>query len=157
MNFYLYMYAVAWVYMYHTHASALGARRSIRSPWNHSYINVCAGTKTKVLCRGIKFSLYVKLFLLPRFIYFNFKFQIRFICIYVYVYYCTHVSVCHMCLGTRRGLKMQSGYLELELHIVVRHLTWVLGTNLGYSGRAGSALIYWAVLTAPHYWLILLL
>lgn len=95
--------------MYHTHASALGARRSIRSPWNHSYINVCAGTKTKVLCRGIKFSLYVKLFLLPRFIYFNFKFQIRFICIYVYVYYCTHVSVCHMCLGTRRGLKMQSG------------------------------------------------
>ena len=35
--------------------------------------------------------------------------------------------------------------LKLEIHLVVGHLTWVLGTELRFSGWAASVLNWWAI------------
>ena len=41
--------------------------------------------------------------------------------------------------------------LELQLKIVVSHLTWVLGTKLQFSGKATSALNHWAIISQAPY------
>lgn len=38
--------------------------------------------------------------------------------------------------------------VELEFQVVVRGLRWMLGTELGFSGRAAKALKYWAIFPA---------
>lgn len=52
--------------------------------------------------------------------------------VYVFVYVCLHV---YRYLRRLEGV----GSLELELLADVNHLTWVLGTELGSSGRAARA------------------
>lgn len=44
---------------------------------------------------------------------------------------CVTVFVCVREGGTRRVQKGVSGTLELELQLVISHLTWVLRTDLG--------------------------
>lgn len=46
---------------------------------------------------------------------------------------CTHVSVCG-------GQKKMSDPLEVELHVVVSYLTWVLRTEPRFSERAVNTL-----------------
>lgn len=41
--------------------------------------------------------------------------------------------------------------LELELHMVVGHLMWLLGTKLGCSARKASALNHGAISSAPRF------
>lgn len=62
--------------------------------------------------------------------------------------FCVCVWLCtHMCSGTHEGQKV----LELELNIVISHLTWVLGTRYGLSARTGHTLDCWAISPAPAY------
>ena len=49
---------------------------------------------------------------------------------YVYVYLCLCVGYVHMSAGTCGDQKRASGHLELELQVVLSHLTWVLGNEL---------------------------
>ena len=55
---------------------------------------------------------------------------------------CIYVSVCvkHMSIGSLRGQKMTLESLVLELQVVVRHLTWVLGAKLRSFARAACPL-----------------
>lgn len=43
-------------------------------------------------------------------------------------------------VSAKRGQKMASDPLELELQVVVRYLVWVLKLNIGCSGKASSPL-----------------
>lgn len=43
-----------------------------------------------------------------------------------------------MCTGTHRDQQRVLGTLELEIQVVVSHVTWVLGTEAGSSGRVVS-------------------
>ena len=58
----------------------------------------------------------------------------------VYVYmrgYLYDISVVYVCVG--RSQKV-SDSLKLEFQVIVSHLAWVLGTELGSLGRAARAL-----------------
>lgn len=61
---------------------------------------------------------------------------------YVFVYVCLHV---YRYLQRLEGV----GSLELELLADVNHLTWVLGTELGSSGRAARAANHRGLSPAP--------
>lgn len=53
---------------------------------------------------------------------------------YACVFVWEHANVI---IGTHRTEKTVSDSLELESQVVVSHLTCVLGTEFGFSGRAG--------------------
>lgn len=53
------------------------------------------------------------------------------------------LSVSHMCEGYFGGQKRVLDFLELEVHskqMVMSHLMCLLGTRVGFFGRAGTAL-----------------
>ena len=54
---------------------------------------------------------------------------------FIYVYIC--LSVCATCIWVHRGQKRVLT-LELELHMVVDHLTWLLETDFRSLGGAAS-------------------
>ena len=41
------------------------------------------------------------------------------------------------CTGDPRGQRREVDILELELQVAVSNLTWVLGIELGFSGKMG--------------------
>jgi hypothetical protein len=64
-------------------------------------------------------------------------------CVYV------HADVDHVC-GLPQGLEEAYGSSqELELQEIVSHVMWVLGTKLGFSGRAARTLNHSAILQPP--------
>jgi hypothetical protein len=48
----------------------------------------------------------------------------------------------HLCVATSEVQKRSSDPLEIELQVVVSHLTWVLGTELRSSGRTVCSFNY---------------
>ena len=68
--------------------------------------------------------------------------------VYMHVYMCVNACIfcvwcayAYACLHVYRYLQRLEGVGSLELELVadVNHLTWVLGTELGSSGRAARA------------------
>lgn len=60
------------------------------------------------------------------------------------------MCVCsYMCLGAHRRQKWVLSSLELELQVVLTHPTWVMRTEHGSSGRAGSILNDQVISPAP--------
>lgn len=56
----------------------------------------------------------------------------------IYVFACTCMHVCHMCVYAQKSQKKIPDPLEPKLQALVSCLAWVLGTELEFSGRVGS-------------------
>lgn len=59
---------------------------------------------------------------------------------YLYRRVCVYDVCVNMITGTPRVQKRDSDPLELELEVVINHLTWVLGTKLGMTSLRDAPL-----------------